>query len=79
MMAPSYFNGNLDVLRIIMRIMYGGNRTPLSAISSCGMYVTPSMALVMHESPYLTILYLPMGALMNLEHKSQGCIGDIRG
>ena len=50
--------GNLDGNRIIMEVMYGGGRIPLSVVRPCGMDVTSSMALDMCESPYLTILYL---------------------
>ena len=77
MVALSQHRGDLDSYGIIMEVMYGGGGTSLSAVKPCGMGITPSKALNMYGSPYLTISYLLRDEQRNLEDNSQIWIGDI--
>ena len=61
----------------ILGVMHSGIGTPVNAVRSCGMGVTPRKALDMYGSPHLTIPYLLRGEQGDLEDKSQGWIGDI--
>ena len=50
-------------------VLHGGGGTPLSAVRSCRMGVTPRKALDMYGSPHLTIPYLLKGEQRDLEDK----------
>ena len=79
MVALGQHRCDLDGHGAIMEVMHGGNGTPLNAVKSCGMGVTPSKALDMYGSLHLTIPYLLRGEQGDLEDKSQVWIGDIGG
>ena len=57
-MALGQHRGNLDGHGAIMRVMYGGSGTSLSAVRLCELGVTPRKALDMYGSPHLTIPHL---------------------
>ena len=78
MVALGQHHGDLDGYGTIMRVIYGGDGIPLSAIRPCGMDVTPRKAFDMYGSPHLTIPYLLRDEQGDLEDKSQVWIGDIR-
>ena len=59
--ALGQHHGDLDGHGAIMRVMYGGSRTPLSAVRPCKMDVIPRKALDMYGNPHLTIPYLLRG------------------
>ena len=79
MVALHQHRGDLGSHGAIMEIMHGGSETPLSAVRSCGMGVTPRKALDMYGSLHLTILYLLRGEQGDFEDKSRVWIGDTRG
>ena len=79
MVALDQHYGDLNGHGVIMGVMHGGGGTPLSAVRPYGMGVTPSKALDMYESPYLTISYLLRGEQGDLEDKFQAWIGYIQG
>ena len=70
-MALGQHRGDLDGHGAIMGVMHSGGETPLSAVRSCGMDVTPRKALDIYGSSYLTISYLLRGEQGNLEDKSR--------
>ena len=78
MVALRQHRGDLGDHRAIVGVMHGGGETPLSAVSPCGMGVTPRKALDMYGSPHLTILYLLRGEQGDLEDKFQVWIDDTR-
>ena len=70
MVALGQHIGHLDGHGIIIGVMHGRGRTPLSAVRPCGMGIIPKKALDMYRSPHLTILYLLRGEQGDLEVKS---------
>ena len=61
-----------------MGVMHGDGETRLSAVTPCGMGVTPRKALDMYGSPHLTILYLLKGEQGDFEDKPRAWIGNTR-
>ena len=59
--------GDSDGQETTMRIIGGGEETPLSMVRPCEMKISSSGALDMNVSPYLTIGYLLMDEWKDLE------------
>ena len=59
--------------------MHGGGGTPLSAVRSCGMGVTPKKVMDMYGSSHLIISYLLRDEQRDVKDMSQVWIGDIEG
>ena len=78
-MALRQHRGDLDGHGAIMGVMHVGDEIPLSVVRPCGMGVTPTKALDMYGSLYLTIFYLLRDEQGDFEDKSPVWIGDTRG
>ena len=63
----------------IIEIIGGGEKTPLNTIRLFGMEVPPSGALNMSRSPYLTIGYLLIDVLKDLEFKFYTSMINVKG
>ena len=79
MVALGQYYGNLDGHGAMIGVIYGGRGTPLSAVRSCEMGVTPKKALDIYGSLYLIIPYLLKDEQGDSEDKSRAWIGDTRG
>ena len=67
----------IGILKVAIGVLLG-KRIRLSAVRSCGMDITPSMALDMCGNLHRTIPYLLRGEWKNLETKSYVWIGNMR-